>query len=70
MQSGIAGLYYSRKACFCLTIFATASAALFLGKLEGLHYAAIVSVISSIWLGTHTAQQVYGDRGGPGNKIP
>lgn len=50
---GIAKLALSAKATMSLIILAAATTAVLLGKIEGIHYAAIVSTVSAIFLHTH-----------------
>ncbi len=48
-MSGLVGLWKSRKACLCLIILAISSVALFLGKMNGLEFSAVVSSIVLIY---------------------
>lgn len=49
MQIGLIDLFKSRKATMCFIILACATPALFIGKLDGMSYAMIVSSIVLIY---------------------
>lgn len=46
---GIRGLLESRKATLCLIILLLSSVGLFVGKLDGVSYAAVVSTVAIIY---------------------
>ena len=60
MRNGLTGIYYSRKATFCMIIFIVASIALFVGKLQGAYYSMVVASIITCWTASHSYQQVNG----------
>jgi len=49
---GLLGLLMSKKAMLCLIILAVSGVALFMGKLEGMYFSAIVATISTIYCWT------------------
>lgn len=49
MQIGLIGLIQSRKATMSLIILACATVALFIGKLDGVSYAAVIATIATIY---------------------
>jgi len=49
MQIGLIGLFQSRKATLSLIILSCATVALFIGKLDGGSYAAVIGTVAAIY---------------------
>ena len=52
IDNGIAGLLASKKGTLSLLMLACATAAVLLGKIDGISYAAVVTTVSSVFMWT------------------